>query len=109
MATETASGSTRYTFSEDGTLTVSGRGPCLIKVADGANYGSGTLTIDDDLAVGFDGTLDSADTAVSLTTGGKMITVNAPPSCSYKVRLTLASSSSPTIPVGVHFDQASGL
>jgi hypothetical protein len=50
MATVTAKGSYRGTISEDGTVTVSGSGSCLIKVDASANYGSGTLTVLDDLA-----------------------------------------------------------
>lgn len=114
MADFTAKGSDRRTITGNDTLTVSGRGMCLIKVADGATYGGGSLVIEDDLAAAagtFDGTLDSSNAAVSLSTDntGTMVTINAPPSVAYKVKLTVSGATSPSIPVGVHFDQLAGV
>jgi len=71
MATETASQTARYTFTEDGTLTVTGRGQCIVKVV-GNTWGGGTMSLLDDVCVADEfKAVDIDGTAITLNTGSR--------------------------------------
>lgn len=104
MATVTANQTYKGTISADGTVTVKGRGECFVKVV-GNDYGSGTLTILDDLAeTGTFAAVDVDGTAISLTTGTRSYHIKYHPSDTVQLRLNLASSSSPDLDVYVSFE-----
>lgn len=112
MATETGDGQYRGTIAADGTVTVSGFGPCLVAIDTGATFGSGTLSVLDDLAGApdnFTATLDSSDTAITFTTGGTRKLVWGPDNVPWKLRLSLSGATSPSIAVGVHFSRGTGV
>lgn len=99
MATVTAK--ERYTgqFTADGTITVTGTGPCSIEAS--GTFGGGTITVQQDrngtyAPVTNDGT-DVAWTADNDTA------INYAPNSVHTVRLSLASSTSPAIDVVIEF------
>lgn len=105
MATETASQTARYTFIEDGTLTVTGRGQCIVKVV-GNTWGGGTMSLLDDVCVADEfKAVDIDGTAITLNTGSRTYYLEGyHPSDRVQLQLSLASSTSPDIDVYVSFD-----
>ena len=106
MATVTADQTYRGTITENGTVTVTGRGQCVVKVF-GNNWDSGVLTILDNVlnpaefkAVDIDGT------AISLSSGSRTWYLEGyHPSDIVSLRLNLASvASASDIDVYVSFD-----
>lgn len=105
MATVTANKTYRGNITENGTVTVTGRGECLIKVV-GNTWDSGVLTVLDDLTGDFKA-VDEEGTALSVSTGNRSWYVSYNPSDIVQVRLNMASvASASDVDVYVSFDGA---
>lgn len=108
MATETARQTYRGTITENGTLTVTGRGKCRVKVV-GNIWDSGVLTILDDVHVG-DGSefkpVDIDGSAISINSGQRTWYLEGyHPSDEVSIRLNMASvASASDVDVYVSFD-----
>ena len=103
MATETASGQYKGTLTEDGTVTVTGRGKCYVKT-DG-NFGGGTLTLLDN-ATGSYTEITEDGTDVTFTADGSKL-LEYPETVSVGVRASLAGSTSPSLGLAILFSELS--
>ena len=103
MATVTANGQFKGTVIEDGTVTVTGRGRCYVKL-DGS-FGSGTVTLQDDATGSFATITDSA-TDLTFTADGSRI-LDYPDSVTVKVRASMSGSTSPSLSLAILFSELS--
>lgn len=103
MATETASGQFKGTMTEDGTVTVTGRGRCYVKL-DGT-FGGGTVTLLDN-ATGSYAEITDDGTDVTFTADGSKL-LEYPDTVSVGVRASLSGSTSPSLGVAILFSELS--
>lgn len=101
MADVTGRDSAYTTMTENGTLTVAGTGACYVKL-DGT-FGSGTVTVSDDVFDAFTPvTDDSGD--VSFTTDGSKV-MAYPETMQVQVRVTLSGATSPNLKAYIGFGE----
>jgi len=104
MATVTSKQRYEGTITEDGTVTVSGRGECRVKIV-GNTWGSGTIALSDDLCVDY-AAIDDAGTAQTISTGSRTWVFDYEDVDKVNVRLTMSGSSTPDVDVLVSFTKA---
>lgn len=103
MATETASGQFKGTLVEDGTVTVTGRGKCYVKI-DGT-FGGGTVTLLDNATGSYTEMTDDSGDITFTADGSKLL--EFPETVSVGVRASLAGSTSPDLDVAILFSELS--
>jgi len=89
-------------MAENGTITVSGRGMCTIKVV-GNTWGSGTIALKDNIANNTLSAIDKDGTVQTLTTGQQ--TWNVYYSSVATVTVALTGATNPDIDVYVAFER----
>jgi hypothetical protein len=100
MATVTRSKVFSGTISEDGTVTVTGRGPCYIKL--NGDFGSGTVTINDAAANNALSPVTDDTTDLTFTADGSTV-LDYPDGMPMRVQVSLASSTDPDLDVYIGF------
>ena len=103
MADVTTTGQYKGTVDANGTVTVTGRGHCYVKVS--GNFGGGTLSLLDNATGTYLATTDS-DTAVTFTADGSRL-LEFPDSVTIGVRASLAGSGSPSLGLAILFSELS--
>lgn len=105
MATVTEDQTYRGTITENGTVTVTGRGECRVKVV-GNTWDSGVLSLLDDLAeVGTFAAVDIDGTAQTISANSRTWYLRYHPSDRVQLRLSMASvASASDVDVYVSFD-----
>jgi len=103
MATQTASGQFKGTLDEDGTVTVTGRGRCYVKV--NGSFGSGTVTLLDN-ATGTYAEITDGTSDVTFTADGSKV-LEYPDTVTIGVRASLAGSTTPSLGLAILFSELS--
>ncbi|HEY7823638.1 MAG TPA: hypothetical protein VIG24_12425 [Acidimicrobiia bacterium] len=100
MATVTASKWYTGTIDENGTVTVTGRGPCYIKL--NGDFGGGTVTVNDKAAKSELSVVTDEGTDLTFTADGSRV-LDYPDFIPMTVQLSLAGATSPDLDVYVGF------
>lgn len=92
----------RGAITNGNTVTVTGRGDCLVKVF-GNTWGSGTVALLDNLTGTFKAT-DVAGTAATVNSGGRTWLFERPPQFEHSQRLSLSGATGEDVEVFVTFE-----